>query len=49
MEVHRKERFPAVQGEVILKPAAHESYLLGKKLLVPVSSADSSPCAGTFY
>jgi hypothetical protein len=30
------------------KPAAHESYLLSKKLLVPVSSADSSPCAGTF-
>jgi hypothetical protein len=26
-----------------LKPAAHESYLLSKKLLVPVSSADSSP------
>ena len=32
-----------------LKPAAHESYQLSKKLLVPVSSADSSPCAGTFY
>ena len=32
-----------------VKPAAHESYLLSKKLLVPVSSADSSPCAGAFY
>jgi hypothetical protein len=26
-----------------IKPAAHESYLLSQKLLVPVSSADSSP------
>jgi hypothetical protein len=34
------------KGEVTnykLKPAAHESYLLSKKLLVSVSSADSSP------
>jgi hypothetical protein len=28
-------------NENLIKPAAHESYLLSKKLLVPVSSADS--------
>ena len=34
----------------ILKPATHESYYIAElSLLMPVTSANSSQCAGGFY
>ena len=41
-------RCVSMNPDVSLKPVAHESYLLNKKLLVPFSSADTSPCACGF-
>ena len=54
-DLERREKHPIhtipreLENGTKLKPAAHESYRLSKKLLVPVSSADSSHCACGYY